>query len=103
MSSSSGHVKFFRDEGMIFLETLSDQFLATTSLWWSPNVGCSYMGCWEVVVNCPACIELLLLSGYIRRSVDSVGALLTEVQVSSCKAVYLDANETQNIWFGQCL
>jgi len=63
-----------------------------------PNPGLivvhSYMGCWEVVVNWPACIKLLLPSGYFRRIFDSVGALLTEVQVASCKAMDLEANET---------
>ena len=92
--SSGGHVKIFRDEGVIFLGTLSDQFIATTSLKWSPNVGHSYTGFWEVIVNWPACIELLLLSGYVRRTFDSMGALLTEVQVASCKAMDLEANET---------
>ena len=54
----------------------------------------SYMGCWEVVENQPACIELLLLSRYFRRTIDSVGAFLTEVRIASCKTVHSDANET---------
>jgi len=41
------------------------------------GVGHSYMGYWEVVVNWLACIKLLLLSGYFRRTFDSVGALFT--------------------------
>ena len=66
-------------------------------------VGHSYMDCWEVVVNWPACIELLLLSGYCGRTFDSMRALFTEVWVAICKAMYLDENETQNVQFGCCL
>ena len=51
------------------------------------------MGCWEVVVNWLASIEPLLLSGYFGRTIDTVGALFTEVQVASCKTMYLDANK----------
>ena len=59
-----------------------------------PDVGYSYTGCWEVVVNWLACIKLLLLSRYIRRTFDTVGPLFTEVQVAYCKAMYSDTNET---------
>ena len=63
----------------------------------------SYVDCWEVVVNRPAYIENLLLSGYFGRTFDSVGPLFTEVQIASCKAMHLEPNETQNVWFSQCL
>jgi len=60
----------------------------------------SYAGCWEVAENWPFCIKLLLLSRYFRRTIDSMGGLFTEVRIASCKTVHLDANETQNVWFG---
>jgi len=59
----------------------------------------SYVGCWEVVVNRPACIKHLFLSGYFGSTFDSMGPLFTGVQVASCKAVYSDAKETQNVQF----
>ena len=63
----------------------------------------SYVGCWEVVVNWPACIQLLLLSRYVGRTFDTMRALFTEVWFSSCKTMHLDANETGDIWFSWCL
>jgi len=66
-------------------------------------VGCSYVDCWEVVVNQPACIKLLLLSRYVGRTFDSMRAFLTEVWIASCKTMYSDANKTQDVQFGQCL
>ena len=55
---------------------------------------CSYTGCWEDVVNWPACIELLLPGGYFGRTINSVGALFTQVSFASCKTVHSDTNET---------
>jgi len=52
------------------------------------------MGCWEVVENWLVCIKLLLPSRYFRRTIDSMGALFTEVRIASCKTVHLDAIET---------
>ena len=61
------------------------------------------MGSWEVVENQLVCIELLLPSRYFGRTVDSVRGLFTEVRIASCKTMHLDANETQDVQFGQCL
>ena len=66
------------------------------------TVGHSYVGCWEVV-NRLACIKLLLPSGHLGRTFNTVGVLFTEVWVASCKAMYLDTNETSDVQFGQCL
>ena len=58
-----------------------------------PGVVCRYVGCWEAVEDQPVCIELLLPSRYLGRTIDNGKGLFAEVRIARLKTV-LDANET---------